>query len=297
MISIKQIRYALAVEKTLHFRKAADNCAVSQSALSTALNELEAQLGFQVFERDNKKVLVTPMGRIFLEKARSVSVQMDDIARLRQTDKAPLSTPLTVGMIPTIAPYLLPLVLPAVAANYPAAKLKIVEAQSKELVERVRDGELDTAVLALPYDCENLLSFPFWDEDFYWVAPSDDEQEVRERITSEELSRENLMLLSEGHCLKDHALAACKFSNAVAHSMSATSLNTLIQLVVAGLGSTLVPEMALDQLVRNDKRLQYARLDEPGPHRKIAFIMRATYPKLDSIQALQEVFTKALSNR
>ena len=157
MISIKQIRYALAVEKTLHFRKAADNCAVSQSALSTALNELEVQLGFQVFERDNKKVLVTPMGRIFLEKARSVSVQIDDILRLRQTDKAPLSTPLTIGMIPTIAPYLLPIVLPAVAARYPAAKLKIVEAQSKELVERVRDGEkLDRIDSSIGYTKNNI---------------------------------------------------------------------------------------------------------------------------------------------
>ncbi len=297
MISIKQIRYALAVEKTLHFRKAADNCAVSQSALSTALNELEVQLGFQVFERDNKKVLVTPMGRVFLEKARSVSVQMDDIGRLRQVDKAPLSSPITVGMIPTIAPYLLPVVLPSVAARYPHAKLRIVEAQSQDLVERVKNGALDTAVLALPYDCDNLLTFPFWQEDFFWVAPRASDGKTRERITSEELAHENLMLLSEGHCLKDHALAACQLTNAVSHTMSATSLNTLIQLVIAGFGSTLVPEMALDALVTKDDRLVCARLDEPGPHRKIAFIMRATYPKLDNIQALQQVFTAALNER
>jgi LysR family hydrogen peroxide-inducible transcriptional activator len=141
------------------------------------------------------------------------------------------------------------------------------------------------------------LTFPFWEEDFYWVAPSFGGAVVRERITSDELSRENLMLLSEGHCLKDHALAACQFSGAVTHSMSATSLNTLIQLVIAGLGSTLVPEMALEQLVRHDKRLVCARLDEPGPHRNIAFVIRATYPKLDSIQALKDVFSEALDNR
>lgn len=294
MISIKQIRYALAVEKTLHFRKAAEACSVSQSALSTALNEMENQLGFQIFERDNKKVLVTPLGRLLLGKAHQVNLQIDDIMRLKQSDQAPLSGIITIGMIPTIAPYLLPIALPVVKSRYPHARLRIIESQSQELIDKVRAGEIDAAVLALPYDCSGLLTFPFWQEDFYWVAHSDPSEPVREKITSAELVHENLMLLSEGHCLKEHALAACQFQESTSHSMSATSLNTLIQLVMAEMGSTLLPEMALPQLVDHDPRLVAVRLDEPGPHRELAFVIRATYPNFSNIELLKHLFHEGL---
>lgn len=296
MISIKQIRYALAVERHLHFRKAAEDSSVSQSALSTALNEMENQLGFQVFERDNKKVLVTPMGRLFLDKARQVNLQIDDMMRLKQTDQSPLSSSISVGMIPTIAPYLLPIGLAEVKTQYPDAKLRIREAKTRDLLELVRLGEIDTAVIALPYDCEGLLTFPFWSEDFYWVFNKGRVETIPERITSNELVHENLMLLSEGHCMKDHALAACRWQDSTTHSMSATSLNTLVQLVISGMGSTLVPEIALNQLVSRDDRLGVARLDEPGPHRELAFVVRATYPNLASVEVLRTQFKKALAN-
>ena len=296
MISIKQLTYALAVEKTLHFKKAAELCSISQSALSTALNELEKQLGLQIFERDNKKVLITPVGAEVLEKARSIILQVEELQHLADGQRAPLSYPITVGVIPTICPYLLPKVLPILNERFPNARLNIVEDQSQELVDKVSRGEIDTAILALPYPCDGLLSMEFWQEDFYWVALKGTENTQRDEITSNELNHCDLMLLKEGHCLKEHILQACTLpEQAVNTALGATSLNTLIQMVLGKLGTTLVPEMALDQLISQHDELAAVHLKEPGPHRRIAFILRPTYSRISTIETLIEVCKEALS--
>lgn len=294
MISLRQIRYALAVEKTLHFRKAAELCSISQSALSTALAEMENQLGFQVFERDNKKVLVTPIGREVLSKARGIKLQMDDLQWLADSRRTPLSRPMSIGMIPTIAPYLLPAVLPSLQAAHPDFALSVSEAQSHDLVEQVREGQLDAGILALPYDISGLLSFSFWRENFWWVTHADDSSIRSKRIRAEQIDAETLMLLEDGHCLKDHALAVCQLSSFSAHNLSATSLPTLVQLVAGRMGSTLVPEMALEALVSNDTSLRCLPLAEPGPHREIAFIVRPTYPGVRDIELLKQLFASEL---
>lgn len=299
MISFKQITYALAVEKTLHFKRAAELCSVSQSALSTALAEMEKQLGFQVFERDNKRVLVTPLGQQVLDKAKAIKLQLDDLHSLVETQKEPLSYPLSIGTIPTIAPYLLPKVLPAIREHYPRLKLNIVEEQSHVLVDMVKSGDLDSAILALPYNCDGLLSFEFWEEDFYWVTERDDENYSEQtEITSAELNHDRLMLLKDGHCLKDHALAACQFSaKNTSHSLTATSLTTLIQLVAGGLGTTLVPQMALSQLVDENSKLAAVHLNEKSPHRRIAFIVRPNYVRLTDIEHLMKLFRDQLKDQ
>lgn len=296
MISIKQLSYALAVEKTLHFKKAAEACHVSQSALSTALNTLEQELGLQIFERDNKKVLVTPVGREVLQRARSILLQVDDLHHLAESQKAPLSFPLSIGLIPTIGPYLLPRLLTNLNANYPNLKLNVVEEQSHVLVDMVRRGDIDTAILALPFPCEGLLSFEFWQEDFYWVAHRGEKFTDQHEITSDELDQAGLMLLKEGHCLKDHILEACKLRGQTAnHGFGATSLNTLIQMVVGRLGTTLVPAMALDALIEHKPQLRAVHLNEPGPHRRIAFIVRPNYSRLSSIEALIDLCKHSLN--
>jgi len=298
MISFKQITYALAVEKTLHFKRAAEQCSVSQSALSTALAEMERQLGFQVFERDNKRVLVTPLGQQVLDKAKNIKLQLDDLHRLAETQKEPLSYPVSIGAIPTIAPYILPQVLPAIQSEYPRLQLSVVEEQSHILVEMVKSGDLDTAILALPYQCEGLLTFEFWKEDFYWVTHKDDPSySNRLEITSQELDHDRLMLLKDGHCLKDHALEACQFEKATnSHSLRATSLNTLIQLVAGGLGTTLAPQMALKQLIADDSKLAAVHLNEKSPHRRIAFVVRPNYVRLADIEHLMKLFKEQLSS-
>jgi len=295
MITLKQLAYALSVGKTLHFKKAADACAVSPSALSTALTALEKQLDIQIFERDNKKVLVTPMGRQFLEKAKRIKLQVDDLHQMSLALKRPLSTPISMGLIPTIAPYLLPKVLPTLRAQYPDFKLQIIEEQSHRLVDMVRNGDLDTAILALPFPHEGLLAFEFWQEDFFWVTHGDDKHAHQREITSDELKQERLMLLKDGHCLKDQALAACKFkSTETSNALSSTSLNTLIQMVAGKMGTTLVPGMAIDQLIGSSSELRAVHLNEPGPHRRIAFITRSNYAGVASIQLLMKLFSKQL---
>ncbi|MEM9102358.1 MAG: LysR substrate-binding domain-containing protein [Pseudomonadota bacterium] len=296
MISLKQLSYALAVAKTLHFKKAAEMCAVSQSTLSGALTEMEKQLGFQVFERDNKKVLITPLGEKVLEKAQSILSQVDDLHKLAEAQKAPLSYPFALGIIPTIGPYLLPKILPVLAEKYPNLKLRIVEEQSHVLTEMVRSGEIDTAILALPYATDGLLTFPFWDEEFYFVTYEDSMYSQRQVMTQEDFNNMELMLLRDGHCLKDHALAACHMSNESNHHLDATSLHTLVQLVANKMGSTLVPEMAIEPLVASNTRLKKIQLSEPGPHRRIAFIVRPNYPSVHNIELLIDLFKGQLAN-
>lgn len=296
MISIKQLSYALAVEKTLHFKRAAELCNVSQSALSTALGELEKQLGVQIFERDNKKVLVTPVGAEVLARARSIILQVEELQLLASQQQEPLSVPMTIGVIPTICPFLLPRVMPILNERFPQARLKIVEDQSQALVDMVSRGEIDTAILALPYPCDGLLTMEFWAEDFYWVALNGAEHTQRKEITSDELDHCDLMLLKEGHCLKEHILQACTLpEQAVNRALGATSLNTLIQMVLGKLGTTLIPRMALDQLISQHDELAALHLNEPGPHRRIAFVLRPTYSRLSTIETLIEVCQKALS--
>ncbi len=295
MISFKQLSYALAVEKTLHFKKAAELSHISQSALSTALNELEAQLGVQIFERDNKQVLVTPVGREVLTRARDIVLRVEELTHVADSHKQPLSFPLTVGVIPTICPYLLPRVLPVLYERYPDAQLNIVEDQSHTLVEKVRSGELDTAILALPFPCDGLLALEFWQEDFYWVARKGEENTRRKEITGDELGQCKLMLLNDGHCLKEHILEACKLSEmATGQGFGAASLNTLIQMVLGNMGTTLIPEMAMGPLISQHDELAAVHLDEPGPHRRIAFLLRPNYTRTSSIEALMGVCREAL---
>jgi LysR family hydrogen peroxide-inducible transcriptional activator len=296
MVSIKQLNYALAVARTRHFKKAAEQCSVSQSALSTAISELESQLGAQLFERDNKKVLITPVGEQVLAKARTIRQELDDLYHIAHQHQTPLSYPMSIGVIPTIGPYLLPKVLPTVRQKHPDFRLTIHEAQSRVLVEQVRNGELDTAVLALPYAVEGLHSFEFWSEDLYLVTHRDAPLATSRSVSADVLKEASLLLLRDGHCLKDHALAACRLQpSELDRSLEGASLYTLIQMVAGRIGSTLVPAMALDQLLAGSSELVAAPLAEPGPHRRIAFVTRLNYAGVPDIELLMKLFRSRLA--
>jgi LysR family hydrogen peroxide-inducible transcriptional activator len=298
MISLKQLHYALAVEKTLHFKKAADACNVSQSALSTAIIELEKQLGTTIFERNNKQVLITSYGQLILNKARKVKFEIDELLQISQSNNQLFMHPMTLGVIPTIGPYLLPKVLPEVRRQYPNFKLKIIEEQSQVLVDMVRRGDIDAAVLALPFPIEGLMSFDFWQEDFYWVSHKDESPSQLKEITSAELEIDKLMLLKDGHCLKEHALAACSMKGDKQQSdFDSASLHTLIQMVAGKLGTTLVPQMALDQLIYNESEIRAIHLNEPGPHRTIALIIRPNYVRTNELTMLRDIFNQELTEK
>ena len=297
MISIKQINYALTVAKTLHFRKAAEICFVSPSTLSNAITEMESQLGVKIFERDNKKVFVTELGREILEKSKEIKVQLEDIQKISESTKAPLSHNLSIGIIPTVSPFILPYLLPKLRADYPKLKLKVTEAQSENLLFMLENGEIDMAILALPYNIRGLKSFKFWEENFYWISTKEDNRSKSNKIKAEELDLNELILLEEGNCLKDHVLSACKISNDTHHDIKTTSLNTLIQLVKSGMGTTLIPEMALEQLIKGHENLSMTELDESGPHREIAIIVRQNYSGIRDAEILSSILKRELELR
>ena len=294
MLTFKQIDYALAVGKNLHFKKAADECYVSPSTLSNAITELETQLGVKIFERNNKKVIVTSLGHEILSKAKKIKLEVKNIHELAQHNVDGLSSSLSIGIIPTISPYFLPLVLPKIQKEFSNLQLKIEEGQSQILTNRVKEGDLDMAILALPYDLQDLMSFKFWEEDFFWVSHSQNKNAGKSEIRASELEHSELMLLEDGHCLKDHILDACNIDSSSQYSLKASSLNTLIQLVKGKMGTTLVPEMALKELVGNKKDLSISHLDEPGPHREIALIIRPNYAGMESVKVLIDFFRNSL---
>ena len=248
MITLRQINYALAVSQTLHFKKAAEQCYVSASTLSNAITEMERQLGIKVFERNNKKVFITKLGKTFLEKAQNVKINVDDINQLQKIDSAPLSSSLNVGIIPTVGPYLLPIILPELKIQYPKLKLNVIEAQSEVLIDKIHRGEIEMGILALPFELKGLKSYKFWSEDLYWVSLKKDKRSLKKQIKAKDLELNELILLEEGNCLKDHILKACKINNSNAPSIKATSMSTLIELVKGGMGTTLIPEMAIHDL-------------------------------------------------
>jgi LysR family hydrogen peroxide-inducible transcriptional activator len=296
MLTLKQIDYALSVAKNLHFKKAADECFISPSTLSNAITELETQLGVKIFERNNKKVIVTSLGKEILAKAKKIKLEVQNIHELAQHNITGLCSSLSIGIIPTISPYFLPLVLPKLQKKFSDLRLKIEEGQSQILINRVKEGDLDMAILALPYDVQDLLSFKFWEEDFFWVSHSQNKNAGKPEIKASELEHSELMLLEDGHCLKDHILDACNISDSSQYSFKASSLNTLIQLVKGKMGTTLVPKMALKELIGSRKDLSISHLDEPGPHREIALITRPNYAGMESTETLVEFFRKTLKN-
>lgn len=296
MISLKQLHYALAIEKTLHFKKAAQECNISQSTLSTAISELENQLRVTIFERNNKQVLITNNGQLILDKAKKIKFEVNELLQLSQSNETPFSCPMSIGVIPTIGPYLLPKVLPKLKQTYPDFKIKIVEAQSNDLVNMLKNGEIDAAILALPYPIDGLMSFDFWKEDFYWVCHRDEYGNEKKEISSDELDIDKLILLKDGHCLTEHVLNACGIKdNTHSAEFDSVSLNTLVQMVAGKLGTTLVPQMSLDQLICHQSELISIHLNEPGPHRKISLLIRPNYTRTEEIVTMKEMFGEELA--
>lgn len=298
MITLRQLEFAIAVAKHKHFKRAAEECNISQSALSLGIAELEKQLDTQIFERNNKQVLITPIGEEILTCAKRVFSEINDLTTRAQSHQSLLAYPMTVGMIPTIAPYLLPKVLPQLKEEYPDFRLTIIEQQTERLLEQVRYGHIDTAIIALPYPVEGLHTFTFWEENFYAIFPNDNPLSKLQNISADQLSKTNLMLLGEGHCLTDHALSVCSFDRSEFKSnFSDASLNTLIQMALAGMGTTLIPAMALVQVHQQNKSVTTIPLAEEGPHRRIAFVTRLNYARVDDVKLLGDMFHKLLTEQ
>ena len=276
MITLRQLEFALAVAKHKHFKRAAEECNISQSALSLGIAELEKQLDTQIFERNNKQVLITPIGEELLERAQRVFSEINDLTTRAHSHQLPLAYPMTIGIIPTIAPYLLPKVLPALKQKHPNFDIAVREKQTERLLEQVRYGHIDTAIVALPYA----------------IFPKDAKQD-KTSISSTELFENDVLLLGEGHCLTDQVLSVCTMNkNELKSGFSDATLNTLIQMAKVGMGTTLVPKMALEQIGDDVTALP---LNEAGPHRRLAFVTRLNYARVNDVKTLSEIFNEALS--
>ena len=240
--------------------------------------------------------MITPIGEEILERAKRIFSEVNDLVTRAQTHQTPLAYPMTIGIIPTIAPFLLPKVLPVLRQAFPTFQLNVVEEQTERLIEKVRYGAIDTAIIALPYPTDGLLTFEFWAEEFLAVFAHDDPHAQLTKISAESLANSNLMLLGEGHCLTDHALSVCHLDKQkLKNSFSEASLHTLIQMALSGMGTTLIPQMASEQIRQQNPDVALIPLDEATPHRRLAFITRLNYARVDDVNLLGSLFANALT--
>ena len=275
-LTLKQLRYVEALARQGHFGRAAELCAVSQPALSMQIRDLEAALGTPLFERSARQVRLTSFGAAFVARARDILRAVDELGDLARAAQSGLAGQLRLGVIPTIAPYLLPGVLPALTRRWPDLDLQVREAMTPRLLSELRAGGLDTAIVALPVSEPGIDEAPLFAESFVLVRPqADAAAPVPDR---EGLREMRLLLLEEGHCFRDQALSFCAMTPGRPRELlDGSSLATLVQLVGAGIGVTLIPEMAVPVETRSAP-VAVARFPEPQPARTIGMIWRRTSP-------------------
>ena len=300
--SLKQLHYLVALSTHLNFTRAAETCFVTQSTLSAGLKELEEILGVQLVERDRQSVLMTAIGLEIAARAREILAATQDLADRAAGVEAPMCGSLRFGIIPTIAPFLLPASLRLLRERYPRLRLTLREDLTANLIERLEDGQLDVALIALPFATGTLLVEPLFDDPLWIVGCAEEPllqknspqspPETAFAMTAE--STERLLLLEEGHCLRDHTLQSCgKPARQSQGSIEATSLLTLIQMVESGLGLALIPEMAVNSGLADSPGLLARPLAQPGPSRTIALVARRSTSRLAELQALGEVIRAA----
>lgn len=275
-ISMKQLRYFLAVAEHRHFGRAAEICAISQPALSIQIKELEANVGAKLVERDTRHVFLTPLGKVFAKRAGRIMAELQDMGEIAKAAQKQMTGRLKLGMIPTIAPYLLPNLIVALRADYPWLDIRPKEAKTAQLVADLRAGALDLVIAALPVAEPTLEEYPLFEEAFMLVRSTQAQEQSVPDITA--LSPESLLLLEEGHCFRDQALELCSLSTQVGMTlMQGSSLSTLVQMVGAGIGVTLIPEMAVPVETRAAE-VEVLRFADPQPTRKIGALWRKTSP-------------------
>ncbi len=292
--SIRQLESLVAVAELHSFRKAATTLGISQPALSASVQGAEKLLGVQVFERDRRSVLVTPAGEEIVERARLALAHVDAVGDAARRRSEPLTGQLRLGVIPTIAPYWLPSLLPAVRKRYPKLELVLREEQTARLLEQLDAGQLDCGLLALPV-AGDFTSATIGYENFLVAAPRGAAilQKHHGKLSEKDLDDQTVLLLEDGHCLRDQALAVCNRGGAVESvEMRATSLPTLVQMVAGGLGITLLPEAAAAALIQPRGPVQVVKLNRPQPGRTIGLVWRTSSGRLREFKLLADIMTE-----
>ncbi|MBY0430001.1 MAG: tRNA lysidine(34) synthetase TilS, partial [Rhodospirillales bacterium] len=288
--TLRQLRYLVALADHLHFGRAAEACLVTQSTLSAGLQELETLMGVMLVERTRRRVMLTPLGTEMVARARLLLREAEDLTDTARAAAEPLTGPLRLGVIPTIGPYLLPRALPALREAYPRLKLYLREDLSARLLDQLNSGALDALLLALPYPAEEVEFEELCQDDFLLVAPPSHPLAARPKLVPEDLAGSELLLLEEGHCLREHALAACRL--AAPGGVQGTSLATLVQMVAGGLGVTLLPRLAVEGDVLRGTDL-VARPVEGGEARRLGLMWRRSSPRGREFRLLAQALRQA----
>ncbi|MGH7039905.1 MAG: LysR substrate-binding domain-containing protein [Stellaceae bacterium] len=278
--TLRQLRYLCALADHRHFGRAAAVCAVTQSTLSAGLQELEATLGATLVERTKRRVMLTPLGHKLVGRARQLLREGEDMVALAKSGAEPLSGELRLGVIPTIGPYLLPAALPLIRARHPRLRLYLREEQTAELIAGLDAGRLDLILLALPYETGDLAMAPLGKDSLFLVCPANHPLAQAPVVAPARLAEAEMLLLEDGHCLRQHALQACELAGPGRHEVfQGTSLKTLVAMVAGGLGVTLVPALALESEIGNDPALAARPLATPAAAREIALAWRKGSPR------------------
>lgn len=286
--SVRQLRYFVALDETGHFGRAAESCHVSQSAFSVAIRDLENLLGVSLVDRSNRSVTITPTGRDVADQARLCLRDLGQLADLAARRQGPLTGPLTLGVIPTIAPFLLPKCLGKLRRQFPALRLYIREAQTSELVAGLESGELDLALLALPYPLPRLAQMSLFKDRFVLACRQNTELVDPQHFTVNRVTAGSVLLLEDGHCLRDQAMAACRVKKLEAvNNFAASSLLTLLAMVEDDLGVTLLPEMAVGSALLRQTKIRTWPLKQGG-HREIALVWRPNSARDEEFRQLGE---------
>lgn len=284
--TVKQLQYLVALRRHGHFGKAADACFVTQSTLSAGLRELETLLGITLVERTRRVVRFTALGEKIADKAVTVLRETEELAEMARAQGRPLHGELRMGVIPTIAPFLLPTMLPRLREQWPELKLYLREETSSAACEALHRGQLDCVLLALPFGCGEVDSAPLFDDPLFVAYPRG-EAPSGKSIDAADIDENRLLLLEDGHCLKDHALSACNRPELRANAaMMGTSLHTLVQMVDNGLGLTFVPGMAIEAGILSGTGVDTKPLRSEHPYRRIALIWRRSSPRESEFQLL-----------
>jgi LysR family hydrogen peroxide-inducible transcriptional activator len=276
-MNLRDLRYLVALADHKHFGRAAQASFVSQPTLSTQIRKLEDELGVALVERNPRKVLLTETGRAVAERARVILREVEQVRELARRTRDPESGTVRLGLFPTLGPYLLPHVVPLLRARFPQLELLLTEEKTPELVRQLHEGRLDAAVLALPLHDPQLHAEPLFQEQFVLAVPKSHKLAARATLQLDELGDERLLLLADGHCLRDQALEVCHMSGASEKDgFRATSLETLRQMVAAGVGITLLPALSVKPPVARNDDVVLVRFRDPAPSRRIALVWRRT---------------------
>ncbi len=303
-MTLTELKYIVAVARERHFGRAAEACYVSQPTLSVAIRKLEEELDVTIFERGGTEVGITPIGLRIIEQAQKVLEEGANLKEIAKEGQNPLSGPLRVGIIYTVAPYLLPLLIPTQIKLTPHMPLVLQENYTARLLELLRQGEIDAAIVALPLNDSGFMVRELYDEPFMVVVPQGHEWSGRPHVDSSELKDETMLLLGSGHCFRDQVLDVCpelsRFSassEGIQRTFEGSSLETIRHMVATGIGVTVLPATAINNTMQDSALLEYIPFNAPVPDRRIALIWRKSFPRAAAIDALAEaIITSGLKN-